>query len=423
MANENTESKSAVGSVIASVVLAAVCVAGGWIGHGLLQKHQAAAEGPNMAAMMAGMPQTVAVRQVEMRPYNLPERYVAHAEAVQEVDLLPQVDGYVKEIKFKEGDLVKAGQLLYVLDDERYQAIANQKRADLEAAKADLEAAAAETRRAERYWQRMQKADERGITQKERDDAEAAAEKSKAAEERAKASVTQAKANLVVAEYDLKKAKVFAPISGQIGKTTVHVGDYVAPSKGPLAHIMQVDPIRVTFPLTDRAFIQWREAQKKFGDITGNIRNRLLLPDGQEYAGEGKLDFDDNQMSRETATIIMRLSFANPDRLLVPNSYLTLLVDRRKPEPVACVPQQAVFDIAGGNQGVYVLKDDMTVEQRVVTVREAFEGWSPVLTGLADGEKVVISGVSKLRPGSKVVLVEPTDNDDLNPNYKAPVEN
>ena len=255
MANENTESKSAVGSVIASVVLAAVCVAAGWIGHGLLQKHQAAAEGPNMAAMMAGMPQTVAVRQVEMRPYNLPERYVAHAEAVQEVDLLPQVDGYVKEIKFKEGDLVKEGQLLYVLDDERYQAIANQKRADLEAAKADLEAAAAETRRAERYWQRMQKADERGITQKERDDAEAAAEKSKAAEERAKASVTQAKANLVVAEYDLKKAKVFAPISGQIGKTTVHVGDYVAPSKGPLAHIMQVDPIRVTFPLTDLSLI------------------------------------------------------------------------------------------------------------------------------------------------------------------------
>ena len=119
----------------------------------------------------------------------------------------------------------------------------------------------------------------------------------------------------------------------------------------------------------------------------------------------------------------MRLSFANPDRLLVPNSYLTLLADSRNPKPLACVPQQAVFDIAGGNQGVYVLKDDMTVEQRVVTVREAFEGWSPVLTGLADGEKVVISGVSKLRPGSKVVLVEPTDNDDLNPNYKAPVEN
>ena len=399
--------KSKIGSVIATVVTAAVCVAGGWIAHGILAK-QGAAQGPNMAAMMAGMPQTVAVKPVEMRPYNLPERYVAHAEAVQEVDLLPQVDGYIKEIKFREGDLVKEGQLLYILDDERYQAVVNQR-------KADLAAAEAEQRRTQRYYERMQKADERGITQLERDNAEADAERSKAA-------VLQAKANLVVAEYDLKKAKVYAPISGQIGKTTAHVGDYVAPSKGPLAHIMQVDPIRVTFPLTDRAFIQWREAQKKEGDIMGNIRNRLLLPDGQEYAGEGKLDFDDNQMSRETATIIMRLSFANPDRLLVPNSYLTLLVDRRNPKPVACVPQQAVFDIAGGNQGVYVLKDDMTVEQRVVTVREHFEGWSPVVTGLKGDEKVVISGVSKLRPGSKVVLVEPTGNDDLNPNYKAPIK-
>ena len=411
MASENTESKSAVGSVIASLVLAAVCAAGGWIGHGLYMGYAMTKAAQAMAAMQAqnagGV--TVAVKPVEMRPYNLPERYVAHAEAVQEVDLLPQVDGYIKEIKFKEGDLVKEGQLLYVLDDERYQAVVNQR-------KADLAAAEAEQRRTQRYYDRMQKADERGITQLERDNAEADAERSKA-------SVLQARANLVVAEYDLKKAKVYAPISGQIGKTTAHVGDYVAPSKGPLAHIMQVDPIRVTFPLTDRAFIQWREAQRKAGDVTGNIRNRLLLPDGQEYAGEGKLDFDDNQMSRETATIIMRLSFANPDRLLVPNSYLTLLVDRRKPEPVACVPQQAVFDIAGGNQGVYVLKDDMTVEQRVVTVREAFEGWSPIITGLEGGEKVVISGVPKLRPGTKVVLVEPTDNDDLNPGYKPPIEN
>ena len=420
MEENRNEGKSKIGSLIATVVLAAVCVAGGWIAKGLMPK--GGPKGPDMAAMMAGMAQTVAVRPVEMRPYNLPERYVAHAEAVQEVDLLPQVDGYVKEIKFKEGDLVKEGQLLYVLDDERYQAVANQRRADLEAAKADLAAAEAETRRATRYWERMQKVDERGITQKERDDAEAAAEKSRAAEARSKASVTQAKANLVVAEYDLKKAKVYAPISGQIGKTTAHVGDYVAPSKGALAHIMQVDPIRVTFPLTDRAYVGWREAQKK-GVLTESIRMRLLLPDGSEYKGEGTWDFDDNQMSRETATIIMRLSFPNGDRLLVPNTYLTLLADKRRPEPVACVPQQAVVDLAGGNQGVYVLKPDSTVEQRVVTTREMFEGWMPIVTGLKGDEKVVVSGVSKLRPGAKVTVVQATDNDDLKPGYKPPIQN
>ena len=401
MNNQEEENKTNIGSIIATVVLAAASFAGGWVVCGLLPK---GAKGP--AAM--GAPEvTVAVTNVELRAYNLPERFVAHAEAVQEVDLLPQVDGYVKEIKFKEGDTVTEGQLLYVLDDERYQAVVNQRRADLSAAEA-------ESRRAVRYFERMQTADERGITQLERDNAEAAAEK-------AKAAVEQAKANLIVAEYDCKKAKVFAPIAGQIGKTTAHVGDYVAPSKGALAHIMQIDPIRVTFPLTDRAFVNWREAQEK-GGAEEKIRTRLILPNGAEYAEEGKFDFDDNQMSRETATIIMRLSFPNPHRLLVPNSYLTLLSDLRDPKPVACVPQQAVFDLTAGNQGVWVLKEDLTVEQRVVTTRETFEGWTPVTSGVEAGERVIVSGTSKLRPGMKVKIVEATSNDDLDPNYQPPIK-
>lgn len=390
-----------IGSIIGTIALAGACGAAGWIARGMMPQG-----GPKGPGMMAPPPASVAVMPARLHPYNLPERYVAHAEAVQEVDLLPQVDGYVKEIKFKEGDTVKEGQLLYLLDDERYQAVVNQR-------KADLEAAEAECRRAQRYWDRMQKADARGITQKERDDAEAAAEK-------AKAAVQQAKADLVVAEYDCKKARVIAPISGQIGKTTAHVGDYVAPSKGALAHIMQIDPIRVTFPLTDRAYVGWREAQKKGGN--DGYRMRLLLPDGSEFKGEGKWDFDDNQMSKETATIIMRLSFPNPDRLLVPNSYLTLLADQKNPAPVLCVPQQAVVDLAGGNQGVYVLNEaDMTVEQRIVKTRETFAGWTPI-SNVKEGEKIVISGVSKLHQGSKVVLVEATSNDDIDPKYEPPIK-
>ena len=170
----------AIGAAIGTVVLAVACAAGGWIACELWPKKM-----PQMP-QMPQMAVTVAVKEVEERPYNLPEKFVAHAEPVQEVDLLPQVDGYIKEIRFKEGDIVEAGTVLYVLDDERYHAVANQR-------KADLEAAEAEARRAERYWERMQKADSRGITQKERDDAEAGADK-------AKAAVLQAKANLVVAE-------------------------------------------------------------------------------------------------------------------------------------------------------------------------------------------------------------------------------
>ena len=357
-----------------------------------------------MAAAAGGV--TVAVTNAEMRAYNLPERFVAHAEAVQEVDLLPQIDGYVKEIKFKEGDVVKAGQTLYVIDDERYLAVANQR-------KADLAAAEAEARRAVRYYERMQKADERGITQLERDNAEAAAEK-------AKASVLQAKANLVVAEYDLKKTTVVAPISGQIGKSSAHVGDYVAPSKGALAKIVQIDPIRVSFPLTDRAYIAWRQEQRS--GSAKPFRMRLILPDGSDYDREGAWDFDDNQMSRETASIMMRLKFPNPERLLIPNSYVTLLTDFQDPPKFPSVPQQALIDLPGGNQGVWVLRDDMTVEQRPVETKEAFNGWTPVVKGIEAGERIVISGVAKLGPGMKVAIVEPTSNDDINANHKSPIE-
>ena len=402
------EGKKVVGAAIAQIVLVAVGVAGGWIAKDMWPKggNDAAKALAAKAAAAAMMQQTVAVTNAEMRAYNLPERFVAHAEAVQEVDLLPQVDGYVKEIKFKEGDVVKEGQLLYVIDDERYRAVVNQR-------KADLEAAEAESRRAERYYERMQKADERGITQLERDNAEAAHEK-------AKAAVLQAKADLVVAEYDLKKTTVLAPISGQIGKSSAHLGDYVAPSKGALAKIVQIDPIRVSFPLTDRAYIAWRQSQRS--GTSHAFRMRLMLPDGSQYDQEGAWDFDDNQMSRETASIMMRLKFPNPERLLIPNSYVTLLTDYQEPPSYPSVPQQCLIDLPGGNQGVWVLKADMTVEQRPVETKEAFAGWTPVVKGLEAGERVVISGISKLGPGVKVALATPTSNDDINANHVAPIK-
>ena len=397
---ENEKKKSSVGSAIGVVVLVAASVTGGWVACDLWPKKAAPKmQIPQMAA-------SVAVRPVEERLYNLPERFVAHAEPVQEVELLPQVDGYVKEIRFKEGDIVKAGDTLYVLDGERYQAIVNQR-------KADLEAAESEKRRADRYFKRMEKADERGITQLERDNAEAAADS-------ANAAVMQAKANLVVAEYDLKKTVIAAPISGQIGKTSAHVGDYVSPSKGSLARIVQIDPIRVSFPLTDRAYVGWRAAQLK--GVAPDYRLRLLLPDGSEYKGLGAWAFDDNTMSRETATIIMRLVFPNPERMLIPNSYVTLLVDHKNPPKLPCVPQQAVLDLSTGSRAVWVLKDDMTVEQRVVETRETSGGWTPVVSGVKPGEKVVVSGIAKLAPGMKVALAEATGNEDLDPNFKPRIQ-
>lgn len=397
--NEKENKASKIGAFFGWLLTAVVCIAAGWISCELWPRKMVAPPAPPAPVS------TVAFEKVVEKEYNLPEKYIAHAEPVQEVELLPQVDGYIKEIRFKEGDIVKAGDILYVLDGERYQAIVNQR-------KADLEAAQSEARRTERYWQRMQNADSRGVTQLERDNAEAGAES-------AKAAVLQAKANLVVAQYDLKKTLVTAPISGQIGKTAVHVGDYVSPNKGSLARIVQVDPIRVSFPLTDRSYIEWRNSQLKGKSF--DYRMRVVLPDGSVYPLEGEWAFDDNTMSRETATIIMRLEFPNPDRLLIPNGYLTLLADLKHPPKYPAVPQQAVFDVASGGSALWVVKSDSTVEQRAVKIGEMSDGWVPVKEGLKAGEVVVISGISKLMPGAKVAFAKPTNNDDLDSSYVPPI--
>ena len=221
-----------------------------------------------------------------------------------------------------------------------------------------------------------------------------------------------------MAEYDCKKAQVVAPISGQIGKTTAHVGDYVAPSKGALARIVQVDPIRVSFPLTDRAYVAWRQSERQ-NRLGGNDhRMRLILPDGSTYDREGAFDFDDNQMSLTTATIMMRLRFPNPDRLLVPNSYVTLLADKKAPPLYPTVQQTAIVDLPQGGVGVYVVKEDGTVEARAVKTLPVHDGLIPIVEGVKAGETVVTSGTRKLRDGAKVVLATPTSNEENDPNYE-----
>ena len=119
---------------------------------------------------------------------------------------------------------------------------------------------------------------------------------------------------------------------------------------------------------------------------------------------------------------MMRLSFPNPERLLIPNSYVTLLTDYAEPPKYPSVPQQAIFDLPGGKVGVWVVKEDSTVESRTVKTRDAFMGWNPILEGLNEGETVVISGVAKLQSGMKVALVAPTPNEDITADFKPSIE-
>ncbi len=392
---------SKTGTVIGVAVLVVACVTGGWIACDMWPKP----EPPKVEVPV--IPPSVEVRAVEECEFLKPERFVAHVEPCKEVDILPQVDGYIKEVKFKEGDLVEKGAVLYVLDAERYEAIVNQRRADLVAAET-------EERRAARYWQRIQKLDSKSISDLERDNAEAGAES-------AKAAVLQAKANLIVAEYDLKKTTVLAPIAGQIGKSSAYEGDYVAPSRGVLARIVQTDPVRVSFPVPDRDYIQW--SKDGFSGFDAKYRMQLLLPDGKKYGKVGKFAFVDNEMSKGTGTVLVRAEFLNPDNILLPNTFVTLVRDVKVDKVNPCVYEQSLFVRENGKQAVWVVKDDSTVELREVETGNKEGRMVPVLKGLAKGEKVAITAVSKLADKMKVAVVagKATPNDDLDPDYESPI--
>ena len=376
------------------------CVAVGWFVHDLTGGFGGAKAGGK-----AKSAPTVTVFTVTNAVFNPAEEFIGHVEPVQEVDILPQIEGYVTEVKFTEGAEVKKGDVLYEIDPEQYRATERQRLAELEKAESQVAVAEADVDRTARYLKRMQSADERGITKSELDQAETDHASTLAALKSAKADVAQAKANLELSRVNLKHTRVYAPISGQIGKSLRHAGDYVAPSKGALARIVQVDPIRVSFPITDRAYVTWRErAARKGVDVRASRRLRLKLPNDSLYGRPGTWEFDDNEMSAGTATIQLRLTFPNAEKLLIPNAYVRVISDEADPAGVLAVPSACIEQSETGPV-VWVVRADGTAERRSVAKGASADGVTVIADGLKAGERIVHRGVHKVSAGAKLKVV------------------
>lgn len=381
------EKRSLAGSILAQALAAACLLVIGAFGGLQYAKSAKPPTPPKQAAQTIPVNAAVATKQ----PFNPEVDYVGHVEAALSVDIIPEVQGYIKKVCFKEGKSVKEGELLYEIDDERYLAIMHQREAELETAKAERD-------RAERYLKRLQNTDQKAITQTSMDAAISGAAS-------AKAAVLQCEANIALARYDLKRTKIHASISGFIGKSSVYQGDFVSPSKGPIARIVQSDPIRVTFPMTDREYINFRQIYEKSPDSLGSRRIRLQLPNGTLYSEKGTWDFNDNEMSASTATIQVRLNFPNPNALLVPNTFVTVKSDLAKPPTTLVVPEKAICDFPGGGLGVWVVSpENSTVTQKHIQTGETFGGLTSVLSGLNQGEIVIVDGTQRLVNGMKVQI-------------------
>ena len=378
-------------------LVTAVCLLWlGWMARALAPQKPAGGA-PSLAAMMggAGGPPPVEVQTVEEAEMNPPHAYIGRVEPIQDVELRAQIGGYVEQVHFKEGARVKAGDLLFTIDAEQYEARVAVRKAEIGQAEAALD-------RAERYLQRLERSDARAITQADLDTARSDVAQGRAA-------VKQAVANLALAEIDLKHTRIIAPIDGRVGRTVANVGDYVSPSLGALVRIVQVDPIRIAFSVTDKDYLK---AIEKFGTerVQDALRIRYRLPTGTVSDGVGTRDFEDNTMSADTATLSVRARFPNAHGLLVPDGYVTILVDLANTTKSPVIPQEAMQTDREGHF-VYVVDEAGIAQRRAVTTGAIVEGRVAVTAGLKTGERVVVQGVQKVIPGQPVTLASSKEAD------------
>jgi membrane fusion protein (multidrug efflux system) len=339
------------------------------------------------AAQGAGPPPAVSVTPVVSRQVTETGEYIGRVTAIEKVDIVARVPGFVEQRNFTEGQQVKKGDLLFRIEQATYNAAVEQARATLAKAKATEMNARLQLERGKELL-RNQNIPQATVDQRAADEAAA------------RASVLEAQAALEQAEINLGYTLIRAPIDGRIGLATFTVGNLVQPSSGKLATIVSQDPIYVIFQISQRNVLEYRRRvaeSEKNTRVTLHIR----LPNGSVYPHPGISNFLDVQVDPTTDTVAVRAQVPNPDGLLIPGGVVGVTVERGVPRTALTVPQSAVLLDQAGR---YVLVVDATkkVEQRRITTGVE-QGRNIVVTdGLKEGELVIVEGIQKVRPGQIV---------------------
>lgn len=348
----------------------------------------------NLNTGMPSVNATAAVATEEV--INNTKNYVALVEAINSVDVVAKVSGSLDKVNFTEGSFVTKDDALFIIDKETYQA-----KYDL--AKAQLESAEANLTRTERDYNRQKQLSAKNIASKATFDA------AESAYLQAKAAVSQAKAQLDLASIDLKNTEVKAYIDGKIGKTQVTAGNYVNASGVALARVVQIDPIRIAFSVTDKEFLEIQRAteQDKISDLMINIE----LPDGEILHERINQVFTNNEINLGTATVAVYVDIKNEKQYLHPGAYVNISVTSDKKKKGITVPETAIMQ-ADSQSFVYVVDDNNIAKLRPVTLGSVFDGKQVIVSGLIAGEKVLVSGLANrmMRDGATINLLGVTDN-------------
>ena len=334
----------------------------------------------------------VGVRAVAMKGVSQSFEFVGHIKATDKVDVRARVEGFIEKVAFHEGQDVKAGDLLYQLEQPPFQAQVN-------TAKASVAQFEAQHRNAQVTLDRAQYLLKTVAGQQSNVDTALAAERALAAQ------IEGARAQLETAEINLGYTEIRSPIDGRIGRTAYTLGNLVNPASGVLATIVSQDPIYVLFPVSVRDLEIIREARRKEEGGLAKIDIRLRLPNGSEYPHRGVWNLTDPQVDQQTDTLIMRATVPNPERQLIDGEFVTAIIRERREAPRLVVPQAAV-QIDQSGRYVLVVDDQNKVAQRRIETGPD-QGTDVVVTsGIKEGEKVIIDGIQKVRPGQVVQVTE-----------------
>jgi membrane fusion protein (multidrug efflux system) len=344
------------------------------------------------AIAQVGPPPAVTVTPVASREVTDTGDFIGRVVAINKVEIVARVAGFIEERYFTEGQEVKTGDLLFRIEQALYKAAVEQQDAAVAKAKATEANAALQLERGKELV-RGQNIPQSTVDQRAADEGSA------------KADVMVAQAALDQAKINFAYTEIHSPIDGRIGLANLTVGNLVGPSSGSLATIVSHDPIYVIFQAPERDVLEYKRRMAAEKDNDAHLTVRIRLPDGSIYPLPGLTNFLDIQVSSTTDTVAVRAQFANPNGILVPGGFVSVVVERGAPKSALLVPQSAIqLDQAG--HYVLVVDDAKKVEQRRVTTGADQGADIVVATGLKQGELVIVEGIQKVRPG-QVVAASP----------------
>jgi membrane fusion protein (multidrug efflux system) len=343
----------------------------------------------------AASTQAVTVVTLQAQPVTLTRELPGRTTPFLVAEVRPQATGIVQDQLFAEGSLVESGQALYQLDDATYRARYNSAKASLTRAQVALEVARSNAART------TELAKTGVISQQARENAVATLHQ-------AEADVGVAKAELASAEVVLNYARITSPISGRIGKSSVTRGALVtANQEEPLATVQQLDPVYVDLTQSSSELLELRK-EMAAGTLTAtnDVPVTVLLEDGSPYPHAGTLKFADVTVDANTGSFALRIVVPNPENLLLPGMYVRALVSNGERRNGLLVPQQAIARDPKGNANAMVVAADGTVEARTVQVNRTIGDKWLVDAGLNPGDRVIIEGLQKIKPGMPVQATE-----------------